>query len=67
MTHPVVRAKIANTSYNTSDDPTLVYRFFVEKQTPLEQFSAWLEDPFKVPTANNYVPSDAAEEAAETP
>ena len=67
MTHPDVIANIANTSYNTSDDPTLVWRFFVQKQTSLSQFSAWLEDPFLDPNANNSVISKIVEEAAETP
>ena len=31
-----------NNTYNTSDDPGLVYRFFVEKQTPLSVFGEWV-------------------------
>ena len=46
MTHPDVREGIAWTSYNTSDDPTLVYRYFVQRQTPLETFAEWIEYPF---------------------
>lgn len=46
MTHPDIREGIAWTSYNTSDDPTLVYRYFVQRQTPLETFAEWIEYPF---------------------
>ena len=46
MTHPDIREEIAWTSYNTSDDPTLVYRYFVQRQTPLETFAEWIEYPF---------------------
>lgn len=46
MTHPDVREGIAWTSYNTSDDPTLVYRYFVQRQTSLETFAKWIEYPF---------------------
>lgn len=46
MTHPDIREGIAWTSYNTGDDPTLVYRYFVQRQTPLETFAQWIEYPF---------------------
>lgn len=46
MTHPDVREGVAWTSYNTSDDPTLVYRYFVQRQTSLETFAEWIEYPF---------------------
>ncbi|MBO5497026.1 MAG: polysaccharide deacetylase family protein [Oscillospiraceae bacterium] len=46
MTHPDIRAGVAWTSYNTSDDPTLVYRYFVQRQTPLETYAEWIEYPF---------------------
>ncbi len=46
MTHPDIRDKIAWTSYNTSDDPTLVYRYFVQRQTSLETYAQWIEYPF---------------------
>ena len=31
-----------NNTYNTSDDPGLVYRFFIEKQTPLSLYGEWV-------------------------
>ena len=46
MTHPDVRNQVAWTSYNTSDDPTLVYRYFVQRQTSLQHFAMWIEYPF---------------------
>ena len=46
MTHPDIREDIAWTSYNTSDDPTLVYRYFVQRHTSLETFAKWIEYPF---------------------
>lgn len=32
--------------YNTSDDPTLVYRYFPERETPLSTYISWLEEAF---------------------
>lgn len=46
MTHPDVREGVAWTSYNTSDDPTLVYRYFVQRQTSLRTYAEWIEYPF---------------------
>ena len=46
MTHPDIREDIAFTSYNTSDDPTLVYRYFVQRQTSIETYAKWIEYPF---------------------
>jgi len=34
------------TSYNTSDDPTLIYRFFPQKQTPMSEYTSWLTGTF---------------------
>ena len=31
-----------NNTYNTSDDPALVYRYFIEKQTPLSTYGEWI-------------------------
>ena len=44
-----------NIAYNTSDDPTLVYRYFVQRNSSIERFSGWVEDPFTDPNVNNYV------------
>lgn len=33
--------------YNTSDDPTLVYRFFPQRQTQLEEYVSWLALSFR--------------------
>ena len=46
MTHPDVIHQKAWTSYNTSDDPTLVYRYFVQRQTSLQHYAMWIEYPF---------------------
>ncbi len=54
MWSQAVRAN-KNIAYNTSDDPTLVYRYFVQRNNSMERFSGWVEDPFKDPAVNNYV------------
>ena len=42
--------------YNTSDDPTLVYRYFIERQTDSWSFSHWMTGAFNDPSLNNYSP-----------
>ena len=42
--------------YNTSDDPTLVYRYFIERQTDSWSFSHWMTGAFDDPSLNNYSP-----------
>lgn len=65
MTHPDVRAEIAWSSYNTSDDPTLVYRYFVQRQTTIQRYAMWIEYPFATPGANNYLSPDTILERKE--
>ena len=48
--------KMVGNPYNTSDDPTLVYRFFIERQTSLPQYAYMLSKAFDNPAVNNYVP-----------
>ncbi len=48
--------KMVGETYNTSADPTLVNRYFVERSTPLWGFENWLRDAFDDPALNNYVP-----------
>ena len=33
-------------SYNTSDDPMLIYRFYPQKNTPMQQYKGWLKSAF---------------------
>lgn len=33
-----------NICYNTSSDPRMIYRYFVQSFTPLSQFAGWLEE-----------------------
>ena len=48
--------KMVGETYNTSADPTLVYRYFVERNTPIWGFINWLDYAFADPGLNNYVP-----------
>ena len=51
-----------NNTYNTSDNSGLIYRFFVEKQTPLSTFGEWVahrNEGAKNPIAEA-APADAA-------
>ena len=38
-THP-------QSTYNTSDDPVLMYRFFPQKKTPMKEYTGWLKAAF---------------------
>ena len=33
-------------TYNTSDDPVLMYRFFPQKKTPMKEYKGWLKSAF---------------------
>ena len=48
--------KMVGQPFNTSDDPTLVYRYFIERQTWLGQYAYMLEVAYDDPGINNYVP-----------
>jgi len=48
--------KMFGPAYNTSDDPTMVYRYFIEKQTPMSWYDSWLNGAFDDPSLNNYRP-----------
>ena len=48
--------KMVGNPFNTSNDPTMVYRFFIERQTSLPSYAYMLAKAFDDPAINNYVP-----------
>ena len=44
--HFAVKMDYEDKSYNTSDDPTLIYRFFPKKRTPMSEYTGWLTNIF---------------------
>ena len=48
--------KMVGNPFNTSNDPTMVYRFFIERQTSLPSYAYMLSKAFDDPAINNYVP-----------
>ena len=42
--------------YNTSDDPTYITRYFIERQTGMYTFTYWMNSAFQDPSLNNFAP-----------
>ena len=48
--------KMMGPPFNTSDDPILVYRYFIERHTHIGAFERILKGAFDDPEVANYVP-----------
>ena len=48
--------KMVGKVYVTGEDPMEIYRYFVERQTPLEGYAEWCIRAFDDPSLNNYFP-----------